>query len=134
MSRKFGGVFAGLCGLAMLAGLAVPAGAQMAEVKEKPPMYSYVGFWDIPRAQWGEMEKAAANDQKILDKAVGSGSIMGYGNDVNLVHTPDGATHDDWWSSMSMAGLLGVLDQFYQAGIPRLPSWPAPPNTGITLR
>ena len=37
---------------------------------------------------------------------------MGYGNDVNLVHQPDGETHDDWWSAMSMAGLLNVLDQF----------------------
>ena len=35
---------------------------------------------------------------------------------MNLVHQPDGATHDDWWSAMSMAGLLNVLDQFYKNG------------------
>jgi hypothetical protein len=108
--------FAGLCTLAMAAVWAVPAGAQMAEVKEKPPMYSYVSFWNIPRAQWGEMEKADAADKPLLDKAVASGAIIGYGNDVNMVHQPDGPTHDEWWSSMSMAGLMSVLDQFYKNG------------------
>ena len=34
---------------------------------------------------------------------------------MNLVHQPDGATHDDWWSAMSMAGLLNVLDKFYKS-------------------
>jgi hypothetical protein len=41
---------------------------------------------------------------------------VGYGNDINLVHQPDGETHDDWWSAMSMAGVLSVLDQFYKSG------------------
>jgi hypothetical protein len=84
-------------------------------------MYSYVGNWNIPRAQWGEMEKASAADQKILEKALASGTIVGYGNDVELVHQPDGGTHDDWWSSMSMAGLLNVLEQFYKSGNPTSP-------------
>jgi len=88
----------------------------MAEVKEKPPMYSYVGFWTIPRAQWGEMAKNDVADQKILDKAMANGTIVGYGNDLNLVHQLDGPTHDNWWSATSMAGLLNVLDQFYKSG------------------
>jgi hypothetical protein len=116
MNKKLGGVFVGLCALAMSAVWAVPACAQMSEVKEKPPMYSYVGFWNIPRAQWGEMAKNDAAEQKILDKAVANGTIVGYGNDENLVHEADGATHDGWWSAMSMAGLLNVLDQFYKSG------------------
>lgn len=41
--------------------------AQMSEVKEKPPMYSYVSDWAIPRAQWGEMEKADAADEKMIE-------------------------------------------------------------------
>lgn len=108
--------FAGLCTLAMAALWAVPARAQMAEVKEKPPMYSYVGFWNVPRAQWAEMVKADEADASTLDKAMAGGTIVAYGNDINLVHQPDGPTHDDWWSSMSMAGLLNVLNQFYSNG------------------
>jgi len=79
-------------------------------------MYSYVANFAIPRAQWEEMEKVSAADQKILDRAIAGGTLVAYGNDVNLVHQPDAETHDDWWSSMSMAGLLNVLEQFYQSG------------------
>jgi basic membrane lipoprotein Med (substrate-binding protein (PBP1-ABC) superfamily) len=113
MNRKLWGIFAGTCVFAMWA---LQASGQTSEVKEKPPMYSYVSNWSIPRAQWGEMEKANAADQKILDQALASGTIVGYGNDVNLVHEADGATHDDWWSAMSLAGLINVLDQFYKTG------------------
>jgi hypothetical protein len=120
MNRKLWSVFAGVCALAMMAASAVPACAQD-EPKEKPPMYSYVGFWNIPRAQWAEMEKNNAVDQKILDKALADGTIVGYGNDLNLVHTADGMTHDDWWSAMSMAAMLNVLDRFYKSGTPTSP-------------
>src|SRR5437660_11861508 len=97
-------IVATVCAITMMAASAVPACAQD-EPKEKPPMYSYVGFWNIPRAQWAEMEKNNSVDQKILDKALADGTIVGYGNDLNLVHTADGMTHDDWWSAMSMAAM-----------------------------
>src|ERR1700683_3604629 len=116
MNKTVWRVSAGLCALAMSAVGALPASAQMSEVKEKPPMYSYVSFWNIPRAQWADMAKDAAANQKILDKAIASGMIVGYGEDVNLVHQPDGGTHDDWWSATSLAGVLNVLDQFYKSG------------------
>jgi len=109
-------VSAVLCALAIAAIWAVPARAQTSEVKEKPPMYSYVGFWDIPRGQWAEMAKGEASDKEVLDKAIASGTIIGYGHDTNAVHQPDQQTHDEWWSAMSMAGLLKVLDEFYKSG------------------
>ena len=116
MNRKLWRVFVGLCALAMSAVWVLPACAQMSEVKEKPPMYSYVAYWNIPRAQWADMAKADEADRKILDKAVAGGTIVGYGNDENLIHQADGPTHDGWWSAMSMAAVLNVLDQFYKAG------------------
>jgi hypothetical protein len=88
----------------------------MPEVKEKPAMYSYVANWQIPRAQWGAMEKDNQSNQAILDKAIADGTLVGYGNDENLVHQADGETHDNWWASMSMAGLIKVLDQFSASG------------------
>jgi hypothetical protein len=100
----------------MAAVCTLPAPAQTSEVKEKPPMYSYISNWNIPRAQWTDMEKANAADQAILEKALAAGTLVGYGDDTNIVHQPDSFTHDDWWSSTSMAGLLNVLDQFYKAG------------------
>src|SRR5664279_140864 len=116
MSRKFQSVAVVLCAMAMFALCAVPMFAQSSEIKEKAPMYSYVGDWAIPRAQWAEMEKSYAADQGILEKAIASGTLVAYGSDINLVHQPDGMTHDDWWSSMSMAGVLNVLDQFSKSG------------------
>ncbi len=115
MNRKRYGMFAAVCALAMIAASAIPAQAQD-EPKEKPPMYSYVAFWNVPRAQWADMEKNNAVDEKILDKALADGSIVGYGSDLNLVHTVDGMTHDNWWSAMSMAAVLNVLDKFYKSG------------------
>lgn len=115
MSKRLWMTSAGWYGLVMLALYVVPALAQT-EVKEKPPMYTYVADWQIPRAHWGEMSQANAADKKILDKALADGTIVGYGNDEAVVHQPDGATHDDWWSSTSMAGLMKVLDQFYASG------------------
>jgi len=116
MNRRSCSIFAGLCALALSSLCTLPANAQNSEVKAKPPMYSYVANWQIPRAHWGEMAKSSDADKAILDKALADGTIVAYGNDENYVHTPDGYTHDDWWSSMSMAGLLNVLDQFYSSG------------------
>jgi hypothetical protein len=121
MHGKLGRVFAGLSALAMVAFWAAPTRAQSTEVKEKPPMYSYVSNWNIPRPQWADMQKANASDQPVLDKALANGTLVAFGNDLNLVHTPDGSSHDDWWSAMSLAGILNVLEQFYKSGTPTSP-------------
>ena len=121
MNRRSCSIFAALCALALSSLCILPASAQNAEVKEKPPMYSYLSNWQIPRAHWGDMVKSDDADRPILDKALADGTIIGYGSDVNLVHRPEGYTHDDWWSSMSMAGLLKVLDQMYSSGNADLP-------------
>jgi hypothetical protein len=116
MSSRMCRLFAGLCLLALVAVWAIPAGAQTSPVKEKPPMYSYVANWVIPRAQWGDMEKSNADSTAVLDKAMADGTIVAYGFDETLVHTLDGSTHDSWWSSMSQAGLFNMLGQFYANG------------------
>lgn len=85
------------------------------EVKEKPPMYTYVSVWAMPRSQWAALEKDTSTDA-ILQKALASGGIIGYGRDQTIVHQEDGWTHDDWWAANSMAGLFNVLDQIYKAG------------------
>lgn len=113
-SKQWKGL-AALCVIGLVATLAAPALAQM-DSKEKPPMYCYVGLWAIPRAQWADMDKSNAADVDVLQKALSAGSLVGYGFDTNLVHQPEGSTHDSWWCSMSMSGILGVLDTFYTNG------------------
>ena len=99
MIRKLCGIFAVTCALAMSS---ICAPAQTQEIQEKPRMYSYVAFWTIPRAQWAEQAKQTASEEKMMQKSVADGGIVGYGSDQNLIHQPDGATHDTWFSSMSM--------------------------------
>lgn len=112
MNKKVWSIFAGLC-LVVSALCAVPSGAQTSQVKEKPPMYSYLSNWQIPREQWADMAKENASEKVLLQKALADGTIVGYGFDENLVHQPGGETHDSWFSAMSMAGLMKVLTQFY---------------------
>jgi hypothetical protein len=116
MRKGLAQILAGLFILALSVFGSTRARTQTSEVKEKPPMYSYVGFWTIARPQWADWEKQTAANQKVMDKALADGAIVGYGTDFNLVHQPDGATHDNWWSSMSLAGLLNTLDQIYKSG------------------
>ncbi|HZD75533.1 MAG TPA: hypothetical protein VE218_00915 [Acidobacteriaceae bacterium] len=116
MNRKKGTILAGLCAVGMSAVFVAPASAQTSEVKEKPPMYSYISNWAIPRAQWADMAKSDEAALPAMEKDLANGTIVGFGSDVNLVHRPDGETHDEWWSAMSMAGVITVLEQFYQGG------------------
>jgi hypothetical protein len=115
MNGKVLKVFAGLGVVAMSAVWTGQAGAQTLEIKEKPALYTYVADWNIPREKWGDMDKSYAGTQKLMDKAVADGTIVGYGSDVTLVHQGDGVTHDNWWSAMSLAGVLNVLDQLEKA-------------------
>jgi len=110
------GAFSTLCALAIAGVWTGPAAAQTGEVKEKPRMYTYVSNWAIPRAHGAEMEKQAGTNAKLFDKAIASGTLVGYGDDVNLIHQADGDTHDTFWSAMSMAGILNVLDDLHKAG------------------
>jgi hypothetical protein len=116
MKGKHCGAFSALCALTITGAWAAPVGAQTAEVKEKPPIYTYVSNWSIPRAHWADMDKQAAANGKIFDKAIGSGGLVGYGDDVNLVHQVDGDTHDTFWTATSMAGVLNVLDELHKTG------------------
>jgi hypothetical protein len=106
---------AGIATLAVLGATATLAGAQTEEVKEKPRLYTYESQWTFPRAHWGDVAKDNAQSDKVLAAAVANGSVVGYGNDEYLVHTADGFTHDNWWQSMSMAGLMSVLETFYKS-------------------
>jgi hypothetical protein len=114
MTKSKWSVIAGACAIALGTMWVMPASAQEA-VKAKAPMYSYVSNWQIPRAHWAEMKTDAA-EKAMMDKAVADGTLVGYGTDQNLVHTPDGWTHDDWFSSMSQAGIYSVLKGLYTSG------------------
>jgi hypothetical protein len=110
MNSKERGLIAALSALALSALGTVAAVAQTAQVKEKPPLYTYVANFTIPRARWGDMDKQATVNDKTMDKAIADGTLVAYGNDVNVIHQDDADTHDFFWSAMSMAGVLKALE------------------------
>jgi hypothetical protein len=68
--------FVPVCTLGLAVCLTGPARAQQTpEIKEKPPMYTYVSDFNLPRAKWGEMDRLTADDAKLLDRAVADGTI-----------------------------------------------------------
>jgi hypothetical protein len=89
-----------------------PAQAQSTEKHEKERLYSYIANWQVPRAKWAEYEKPVPANQKVLDQGLADGTLVGYGDDISLVHSADGFTHDSFWMSHSLAGLLKTLDAF----------------------
>ena len=116
MSMRLWRASAGVCVLTMSTLCGVSSVAQTSEVKEKPALYTYIANWQIPRAHWVEMEKENAADNAILAKALADGTVVGYGSDEYLVHDAEGETHDNWWSAMSMAGLIKALNQLDAPG------------------
>ncbi|HWT66407.1 MAG TPA: hypothetical protein VN151_09850 [Terracidiphilus sp.] len=116
MNTRTWRVSAWLCGFTVACFCSIALNAQMAEVKEKPAMYSYIASWEIPRAHWGEMEKSNAGDKAVLEKALADGTLVGYGDDEAAVHQPGSGTHDNWWSAMSIAGLMKVLEALSASG------------------
>jgi hypothetical protein len=56
-----------------------------------------------------------------MEKGTADGTLVGYGSDQNLIHQPDGPSHDTWFSAMSMAGLFNVLDGIYKSGMTTSP-------------
>jgi hypothetical protein len=117
MNRSVCRVMMGVAGLALLGMTATLAGAQTDDVKEKPRLYRYESYWAFPRARWGEVDKDNATvNQKILAPALADGTLIGYGDEENLVHSAEGFTHDNWWQANSWAGVLKVLEAFHKGG------------------
>ena len=117
MNRAVWRAMLGVAGVAVLGMSATLTGAQTNEVKEKPRLFRYESYWTFPRAHWGEVDKnnATAN-QKILAPALADGSLVGYGDHENLVHSAEGFTHDNWWQANSWEGVMKVLEAFHKSG------------------
>jgi hypothetical protein len=98
-----------LSALAIAAICANPAWAQSA-MADKPPLYTYVAEWGIPRAMWADYEKNQNANNDPLNKAVADGTLISYGSYSVLNHQEGQATHGTWFSANSMANLMKVLE------------------------
>lgn len=102
--------FLGLLSLALMVG--IPSQAQNGD-QMKPPVYSYISEWAVPRAQWAEMVKLDDQDRALMDKLVADGTLTGYGEFTNLIHQEGEPTHGTWFSATSEGNLLKALEAVY---------------------
>jgi hypothetical protein len=86
--------------------------SQMA-AQAKDPVYIYVAEWEVPRAQWGDINKLDEQDRPVLDKLVADGTLIGYGAYTNLIHQEGEPTHGTWFSATSEGKLLKALEAIY---------------------
>ena len=104
-------IFVPVVALVALLLVSAPAWAQASS--SQPPIFTYVSEWGVPRAQWGDVAKADADNKAILDPLVANGTLIGYGYFTNWVHSDNGYTHGDWFSATSVAGILKTLETVY---------------------
>jgi hypothetical protein len=93
-----------VCALAMVS-LMVTTPAQAQE----PTHYTFVSYWDVPRAQWNDFEKAEAQTNSILEGLVADGTLTAWGSGASLVHTEIGYTHFNWFVSETEGGIVKAL-------------------------
>jgi len=107
----------GVAGLAVLGITATLAGAQTVEVKEKPPLYRYVSYWTFPPPHSADPDKdGSAGNQKILAAALADGTLVGYGDEENQVHSAERFAHASWGQARSIASLMKVVDALHKGG------------------
>lgn len=79
----------------------------------KPPIYTYVSEWAVPRAQWADMAKVDQEDRSLMDKLVANGTLTGYGAFTNLIHQEGEPTHGTWFTATSEGNILKALEAVY---------------------
>jgi hypothetical protein len=90
----------------------VPSRAQTSD-QSKPPVYTYISEWAVPRAQWAEMVKVDEQDRPLMEKLISDGTITGYGAFTNIIHQEGEPTHGTWFSATSEGNLLKALEAVY---------------------
>ena len=109
MRSRFIGCVVVLCAVVLAPIYASHVWAQSSNT-EKPPLYTYVSEWSVPRAMWADYVKNDAPDIDAMKKAVADGTLVSFGSYVVLNHQEGQPTHGSWFSASSMANLLKFLE------------------------
>jgi hypothetical protein len=106
-----------IVGLVVIALAVMMVPAALPQMEPAPMVYTFVSQFQIPRAQWAAYsEDSEKTVVPILEKLTADGTIQGWSTFEQVVHTPDGYTHGAAWSSITIAGLMKVLDEVRKAG------------------
>jgi hypothetical protein len=97
-------------GLLVLLAMAALTTLRAQDDKGKPPIYTYIAEWTVPRAQWGDFLKNDAAEKPLMDKLVADGALISYGTFVNLIHQEGEPTHGSWMTATSESRLIKALE------------------------
>ena len=61
-------------GLLLLLALSAFPAVRAQDDKAKPPIYTYVSEWTVPRAQWTDFIKSDDAENPLMDKLVADGT------------------------------------------------------------
>ena len=99
----------------VLAVVVVPAA--ISQMEPTPRVYTYVGQFQVPRANWTQYsEDIEKTFVPVAEKMLADGTIASWSTFEQVIHTPDGYTHGSAWSSNSLAGITRVLDELRKSG------------------
>ncbi|MBV9268340.1 MAG: hypothetical protein JO061_19390, partial [Acidobacteriaceae bacterium] len=73
------GIFSKTPFLAALLFVMSPSARVQAQANDqgKPPIYTYISEWSVPRGQWPDMLKVDEQDRPLMDKLVADGTLTG---------------------------------------------------------
>jgi hypothetical protein len=112
MRKKFTGpLFLYLCCLLALGLASSSAALAQSASAEKPPVYTYVSEWAVPRAMWADYQKQMSREDEAVKKAMADGTLIAYGSYSVLNHQEGQATHGSWFSANSLANIIKFLEQ-----------------------
>jgi hypothetical protein len=87
-----------------------------AQGSEKPTIYAYVGWWDVPREKWSAfVEQYEKYELPVNDRLVDQGVLIEYGIDSSGLHSPDGYTHSTWLVATSLGNIERAMDSYYES-------------------
>ncbi|HET8965233.1 MAG TPA: hypothetical protein VFN20_03390 [Candidatus Acidoferrum sp.] len=95
---------------ALASSIYAAAAVAQSAAAEKPALYTYVSEWAVPRAMWADYKKEDDADLEAMKKAFTDGTIVSYGSFAVLNHQEGSPTHGSWFSAISMANLMKVLE------------------------
>lgn len=77
----------------------------------KPVIYTYVSLFGVPRANWGEYEKAEEKSAKNMQALANDGTLVAWGDAAVEVHEGnDAPNYVAWFASTSVAGIMKALE------------------------
>ncbi|GAC1622135.1 MAG: hypothetical protein NVS9B13_14530 [Candidatus Acidiferrum sp.] len=106
-----------IIGLFAVAVLVFTVPTALSQMEKEQHVYTYVSQFQVPRAHWAAFaEDSEKTTVPIFQRLMADGTITGWGNFENIVHTQDGMTNGTWWTSPSLAGITRVLDELRKEG------------------